>query len=44
MKIVKGREPAPDESDPDIDQAPADGLDADDISNAYMSLERMPVQ
>ena len=30
---------ATDESDSDIDQAPADGLDVDDISNAYMSLE-----
>ena len=29
MKIMKGRGPAPDESDSDIDQAPADGLDAD---------------
>ena len=36
-------EPAPDESNSDIDQAPADGLDADDISNACMSLEGMPV-
>ena len=36
-------EPAPDVFDSDIDQAPADGLDADDISNAYMSLEGMPV-
>ena len=35
--------PAPDEYDSDIDQAPADGLDSDDISNAYMSLEGMPV-
>ena len=32
-----------DESDSDIDQAPADDLYADDISNAYMSLEGMPV-
>ena len=32
-----------DESDSDIDQALADGLDADDISNTYMSLEGMPV-
>ena len=31
--------PGPDESDSDIDQAPADGLDADDISKAYMSLK-----
>ena len=37
-------EPAPDKSDSDIDQAPVDGLGfADDISNAYMSLEGMPV-
>ena len=36
-------EPATDESDSDIDQAPADGLDAEDISNAYMSLQGMPV-
>ena len=36
-------EPATDESDSEIDQAPADGLDADDISNTYMSLEGMPV-
>ena len=35
-------EPATDESNSDIDQAPADGLDADDILNAYMSLEGMP--
>ena len=35
--------PAQDESDSDIDQAPADGLDTDDISNAYMSLEELPV-
>ena len=37
------REPAMDKSDLDIDQAPADGLDVDDISNTYMSLEGMPV-
>ena len=35
--------PTPDESDSDIDQAPANGLDADDVENAYMSLEGMPV-
>ena len=36
-------ESATDESDSDIDQALADGLNVDDISNAYMSLEEMPV-
>ena len=35
--------PAPDESHSEIDHAPADGLDADDISNANMSLEGIPV-
>ena len=35
--------PATDESDSDIDQAPADGLDADDISNTYMLLKGIPV-
>ena len=30
------REPATDECDSDIDQAAADSLDADDISNTYM--------
>ena len=41
--MVDSSEDEMDESDLDIDQAPADGLDADDISNAYMSLEGMPV-
>ena len=36
-------EPATNESDSDIDQVPADGLDADDISIAYMSFEGMLV-
>ena len=44
VKIVKVElRPAPDQSDSDINQAPADDLDEDDISNAYMSVERMPV-